>query len=277
MTRPRLPTVGDESAVEHALYCTTRGPSAASAASAGRTSASISLGRQRPRDPGDADDVDLVGGALRGRRLDGMPQRTAGRVQPRPRELQEHVDAAGEVVAVERDPQAQARDRPEHLGRPAQGRRCRERVVDGLARARPTPTPRACSRRPRPRRRDDRGCRRRRARAGRSCRRPRTSRARARPTAPTTARARVGVSPSSGARTAAIESSTSSSRLVELVADAVGVQVVGAGEARELLPRAERDARPGRIGRSRRTSRGARGSARRVAAQELDARRARPC
>ena len=39
---PMLPVVGDESAVEHALYCTSLGPSAGRAARAGPTSASSS-------------------------------------------------------------------------------------------------------------------------------------------------------------------------------------------------------------------------------------------
>ena len=42
--RPILPRVGEESAVEHTLYCSTRGPRSRNASSTGRSSTSCSSG-----------------------------------------------------------------------------------------------------------------------------------------------------------------------------------------------------------------------------------------
>ena len=194
--------------------------------------------RQRPRDPRDADDVDLVGGALE--RL-GIGQ--VGEQPARPaasRELEQRVDAAGEVVAVERDPKLRHGPRPKTSAARRRGADAREGLACRLA---------VLGRRPCGAHAGDTRGRAVRvavdaaARQDQQIGRPDRFVGRVREPAPLPRRKHRH-------RRTQPEERRADGRdrvehlgvvLVELVADPVGVEVIRPGEPRQLLPGAERD------------------------------------
>ena len=94
-----LPMVGEESAVEQALYCTIVRLERSERLEHGPHLGIEIGGGQRTRDPGDADDVALIGGSREGFGVGQSDEEPPG--PPSAGELQEGVDASGEVVAVE--------------------------------------------------------------------------------------------------------------------------------------------------------------------------------